>query len=81
MHWAPERVVDYRTRMLDDREKLANLMLALMNDGVYQMSFGYFLLSAAVGEDEIDGFLASLEGALHVLGYARTPSSSSSRRM
>jgi glutamate-1-semialdehyde 2,1-aminomutase len=81
MHWAPERVVDYRTRMLDDREKLANLMLALMNDGVYQMSFGYFLLSAALGEQEIDGFLASLERALNVLGYARTPSSSSSRRM
>jgi glutamate-1-semialdehyde aminotransferase len=81
MHWAPERVVDYRTRMLDDREKLANLVLALMNDGVYQMSFGYFLLSAAVGEEEIDGFLGSLERALHVLGYVRTPSSSSSRRM
>jgi glutamate-1-semialdehyde 2,1-aminomutase len=81
MHWAPERVVDYRTRMLDDREKLANLVLALMNDGVYQMSFGYFLLSASVGDEEIDAFLDSLERALHVLGYARTPSSSSSRRM
>jgi glutamate-1-semialdehyde 2,1-aminomutase len=81
MHWASERVVDYRTRMLDDREKLANLMLALMNDGVYQMSFGYFLLSAAVGEEEIDAFLESLDRALVVLGYARTPRSSSSRRM
>jgi glutamate-1-semialdehyde 2,1-aminomutase len=81
MHWAQERVVDYRTRMLDDREKLANLVLALMNDGVYQMSFGYFLLSASVGDEEIDAFLDSLERALHVLGYARTPSSSSSRRM
>ena len=69
MHWAPERVVDYRTRMLDDREKLANLMLALMNDGYYQMSFGYFLVSAAIGEEEIDGFLTALERALHTVGY------------
>src|SRR3712207_5327842 len=38
MHWAPERVVDYRTRMLDDNEKLANLMLGLLNEGVYQYS-------------------------------------------
>jgi hypothetical protein len=33
------------------------------------MSLGYFLLSTAVGEAEIDGFLAALEGALHTLGY------------
>jgi glutamate-1-semialdehyde 2,1-aminomutase len=68
MHWAPEPVVDFRTRMLDDREKLANIMLALMNEGYYQMSFGYFLLSAAIGEEEIDGFLAALERALHTVG-------------
>jgi glutamate-1-semialdehyde 2,1-aminomutase len=69
MHWAPERVVDYRTRMLDDREKLANIVLALMNEGYYQMSFGYFLISTKVGEEEIDGFLAATERALHTLGY------------
>jgi glutamate-1-semialdehyde 2,1-aminomutase len=69
MHWATERVVDFRTRMADDREKIANIMLALMNDGIYQMSFGYFLLSAAVGEEEIGTFLASLERALQTLGY------------
>jgi glutamate-1-semialdehyde 2,1-aminomutase len=67
MHWAPEPVVDFRTRMADDRGKLANIMLALMNDGYYQMSFGYFLISAAIGEEEIDGFLAALERALHTL--------------
>ena len=55
--------------MLDDREKLANLMLALMNEGYYQMSFGYFLVSAAIDEEEIDGFLAALERALHTVGY------------
>jgi glutamate-1-semialdehyde 2,1-aminomutase len=69
MHWAPERVVDYRTRMLDDKEKLANIVLALMNDGYYQMSFGYFLISTKIGEEEIDGFLAATERALHTLGY------------
>jgi glutamate-1-semialdehyde 2,1-aminomutase len=69
MHWAPERVVDYPTRMRSDREKIVNLHLALMNEGCYQMSLGYFLLSSEVGETEIDGFLAALERSLHTLGY------------
>lgn len=69
MHWAPERVVDYRTRMQTDRQRIVNLHLALMNEGYYQMSLGYFLLSAAHGEHEIDGFLGALERALHKLGY------------
>jgi glutamate-1-semialdehyde 2,1-aminomutase len=67
MHWAPERVVDYRTRMLDDNEKLANIMLGLLNEGVYQYSFGTLLLSAAHGDDEIEEFLAALERALHAV--------------
>jgi glutamate-1-semialdehyde 2,1-aminomutase len=69
MHWADERVVDLPTRMRSDRGRIVNLHLALMNEGYYQMSLGYFLLSTAVGEAEIDGFLAALEGALHTLGY------------
>ena len=69
MHWAPERVRDLRTKLGNDREKIVNLHLALMNDGVYQMSLGYFLISTEVGEEEIDGFLVSLHGALHRLGY------------
>jgi hypothetical protein len=40
-----------------------------MNEGFYQMSLGYFLLSTEVGEPEIDSFLAALERALHTLGY------------
>jgi len=67
MHWAPERVVDYRTRMLDDNEKLANIMLGLLNEDVYQYSFGTLLLSAAHGDAEIDEFLAALERALHAV--------------
>ena len=54
-----------------DREKIVNLHLALMNEGFYQMSLGYFLISTEVGEDEIDGFLAALDGALHTLGLRR----------
>jgi glutamate-1-semialdehyde 2,1-aminomutase len=69
MHWAPERVVDYQTRMQVDRQKVINLHLALMNEGYYQMSLGYFLLSTEVTEEDIDGFLAALDGALHRLGY------------
>ncbi len=69
MHWGEERVRDFRTRMRSDREKVVNLHLALMNEGYYQMSLGYFLLSSEVGEPEIDAFLAALDGALHTLGY------------
>jgi hypothetical protein len=43
-----------------------------MNEGYYQMSFGYYLLSAAIGEEEIDGLLAALERALHTLGLVAT---------
>ena len=69
MHWAPERVRDYRTRMQSDRQKIVNLHLALMNEGYYQMSLGYFLISTEITEADIDGFLAALERALHTLEY------------
>ena len=49
--------------MQSDREKIVNLHLALMNEGYYQMSLGYFLLSTELGEDEIDGFLAGARAA------------------
>jgi hypothetical protein len=38
-----------------------------MNDGVFQMSLGYFLISAIHGPEEIDYFLAALERALHAV--------------
>ena len=69
MHWAEERVVDLPTRMASDREKIVNLHLALINEGYYQMSLGYFLLSTEVGKAEIDEFLGACERALHTLGY------------
>jgi glutamate-1-semialdehyde 2,1-aminomutase len=69
MHWAAERVRDYRTRMQSDRQKIVNLHLALMNEGYYQMSLGYFLISTEITEADIDGFLGALERALHTLDY------------
>lgn len=69
MHWAPETVVDYRTRMQDDSEKIVNLGVALMNDGYYHFSFGSFLLSTSHTEADIDSLLAGIERALHTLGY------------
>jgi glutamate-1-semialdehyde 2,1-aminomutase len=69
LHWAPERVRDYRTRMQTDRTKVVNLHLALMNEGFYQMSLGYFLISTEITEADIDAFLAALERGLHTLGY------------
>jgi glutamate-1-semialdehyde 2,1-aminomutase len=67
MHWAPEPVVDYRTRMQDDSEKIVNLGIALMNLGYYHFSFGSFLLSTAITEQDIDDLIAAIEQALHNL--------------
>jgi glutamate-1-semialdehyde aminotransferase len=53
--------------MLGDNEKLANIMLGLLNEGVYQYSFGTLLLSVVHGDEEIDEFLAALERALHAV--------------
>ena len=69
VHWARERVVDYATRMLDDREKIININLALANDGYYQTFVGVFLMSTAIGNQEIDGWLLAFERSLHTLGY------------
>jgi glutamate-1-semialdehyde 2,1-aminomutase len=65
LQWAEERVVDYRTRMNSDGEKIANIMLGLLNEGVYQYSFGTLLIGASHGDAEIDEFLDKLERALH----------------
>ena len=70
MHWAPERVVDYRTRMLDDNEKIANICLGCSTRASTSISFGTLLLSAAHGDEEIDEFLAALERALHTVELA-----------
>jgi glutamate-1-semialdehyde 2,1-aminomutase len=70
MHWAEDRVVDYPTRLRDDRGKIANIMLALNNEGYYSTLTGFVLLSTAIGEQEIDGFLGALERAIRELGYA-----------
>ena len=69
MHWAEDRVVDYPTRLRDDREKIANIMLTLNNEGYYSTFTGFLLLSTAIGEQEIDGFLSALERAIRELGY------------
>jgi glutamate-1-semialdehyde 2,1-aminomutase len=69
MHWAERRVVDYETRLLDDREKISNIMLTLNNEGYYSTFTGFVLLSTAIGEQEIDGFLAALERSIRQLGY------------
>jgi glutamate-1-semialdehyde 2,1-aminomutase len=67
MHWAPEPVVDYRTRMQQDDEKIVNLGVALMNLGYYHFSFGSFLLSTAITEQDIDDLIGGIEESLHRL--------------
>jgi glutamate-1-semialdehyde 2,1-aminomutase len=69
IHWADERCVDLPTRLADDRERIANINLALDNAGYYQTFTGLFLMSTAITEDEVDSFLAAFEKALHDLGY------------
>jgi len=69
LHWGPERVVDFRTRLLDDREKVVNIMMALVNEDIYQTYTGMFLLSTAIGEPEVDHFMTTFEKCLHTLGY------------
>ena len=54
-------MVDYRTRMQDDREKITNIVLALMNEGYYLFKFGSFLLSTTHTEGDIDSLLGGLE--------------------
>ncbi len=78
LHWAPERVIDYRTRLLDDREKIVNIMMALNNDGYHQTFTGFVLLSTAIGEQEVDGFLLALERSLRTLGYVGAGSTGAS---
>lgn len=69
IHWADERVVDLATRLHDDRDKVQNINLALDNLGYYQTFTGLFLLSTAIGEQEVEDFLAAFEQALEILGY------------
>lgn len=69
LHWAGERVVDFRTRMLDDREKIVNIMLALDNEGFYQTFTGVMFLSTAIGAEQVDDLLSALDRVLHALGY------------
>jgi glutamate-1-semialdehyde 2,1-aminomutase len=67
LHWAAERVVDHRTRMQSDDEKITNIVMALMNEGWFTFSFGYLLINRAFDEAKIDGFHKALERALHAV--------------
>ena len=69
VHWAEERVIDDATLRNDDREKIQNINLVLDNEGFYQTFTGLFLLSTAIGSEEVDAFLAAFERALHTLEY------------
>jgi hypothetical protein len=51
-------------------------MMALNNQGYYQTFTGLVLLSTAIGEQEVDGFLTALERSLHLLGYVGEPAAS-----
>jgi hypothetical protein len=65
--------------MLDDRDKIINIMMALNNEGYHQTFTGFILLSTAIGQQEVDGFLFALERALHNLGYVGAEPRASAR--
>jgi glutamate-1-semialdehyde 2,1-aminomutase len=67
LHWATERVVDYRTRMQGDDEKITNIVMGLMNEGYFTFSFGYLLHNRLMDEEKVDSLLAALERSLHAL--------------
>jgi glutamate-1-semialdehyde 2,1-aminomutase len=67
MHWAEERVVDHRTRMQSDDEKVTNIVMGLMNEGWFTFSFGYLLINRAFDEEKVDAFHEALERALHAV--------------
>jgi glutamate-1-semialdehyde 2,1-aminomutase len=67
MHWAEERVVDHRTRMQSDDEKVTNIVMGLMNEGWFTFSFGYLLINRAFDEEKIDAFHEALDRALHAV--------------
>lgn len=69
IHWADERVVDDTTRRTEDRERVQNINLVLNNLGYYQTFTGLFLVSTAMGDQEIDGFLAAFRRSLELLDY------------
>ncbi len=69
IHWAEEKVTDARTQSQSDGAKIANIMMTLMNLGVYQYSFGSFLLSTEIDEDDVGTLVGAMEEALHRLGY------------
>ena len=67
MHWAEERVVDHRTRMQSDDEKVTNVVMGLMNEGWFTFSFGYLLINRAFDEQKVDAFHEALERALQAV--------------
>lgn len=71
IHWADKRVTDFESRLKDDREKVANINLALNNEGYYQTFTGLFLMSTALKDSEVEGFLIAFERCLATLGHIR----------
>jgi glutamate-1-semialdehyde 2,1-aminomutase len=69
IHWAPEPVVGGRSQMQGDGVKIANIMMTLMNLGVYQYSFGSFLLGMEHDEEDMHRLVAAMDEALQRLGY------------
>jgi len=69
IHWAPEPVIGGHSQMQGDGTKIANIMMTLMNLGVYQYSFGSFLFGMDHDEGDTDRLVAAVDEALHRLGY------------
>jgi glutamate-1-semialdehyde 2,1-aminomutase len=64
IHFTAADIHDYRSFMTGDPARLARLFVALLNEGIYLSPRGMGALSTAMGEDEIDAFVAALDRAL-----------------
>jgi glutamate-1-semialdehyde 2,1-aminomutase len=69
IHWGETPVVDFETVLATDRQLVSQLALATTNEGYFFRASGNGIISAAMDELVIDGFLATLDQVLDEAGF------------
>jgi glutamate-1-semialdehyde 2,1-aminomutase len=70
LHWGAEPVVDFDSVLKTDRLVIAALALSMTNKGYFLRSSGNGITSAALGDEQIDGFLDVLSQSIVESGLA-----------
>jgi glutamate-1-semialdehyde aminotransferase len=68
LHWSPVPITDFATAMTTDRGVVAQLLLALFNQGYLMMSAQAGTVCAAMTPVDVDEFLRAIERALPACG-------------